>query len=786
MSDQTPEAAIEASEPSMEDILASIRKIIADDDAPESAAFDNRDLTTETDSIGNISDLVAVDDTASHNETFRNEDKTIDPGVEHFVQDDVSARGSDLDTTLDDSVAADGIMNDLMMEMPSAVPDDGEAVIDLELDTISEVSNDTDLAASTMLSSTAPNPVSLPAVETALAKDDEFVDLVNYDLETEFSETVDLEIPTPQPNEALSKQSDVQELITPFAAISPLADEGGLGLGLDETGAITSIDDELSALLDTSLTLEDENTAADSQSQDAQGLAQSEEGGLTDLDLTDDTSLDLDLAAMLDGDNLQNDVAEDGAIEDILEDADGFDANLADIDLLDDAPQADIVSLDNDFDLNLDDELESLDEDIQLVSPEADLTQADETFALEAIDPEDAALTEFTTDALTSNAFTSDEAGLAGALSEDVPSEEDADLLLVKSLMADLADYNTDGEDAQAEFEQNSAAEMPNDEDLDMSSDLDDMDALSQIDDEILELETETDISSDESLSEIADITDADETDILDEILEMTLEDELLSETDLDITTLDDVAELELENIAENADLDGLNIDVTHFDEAGLNISNPAPTGLSLSDIAAAADADANAIGDTAAMGAGLAGVGAAVLGASGAAIAAGRDTLEEDNVEQRLSKLLDGADTDIPEDETFDLENFAINDEMDGKTDDISEILTIPSSEQATTVPESLNELEAKEEITDMPRAAARNTDVIMDDVTETATASVFAELNQVVEEKAIVAERGDRVGDLVMEALRPMLKEWLDTNLKGIVERAVTKEVKRISSGK
>ncbi len=786
MSDQTPEAAIDASEPSMEDILASIRKIIADDDAPESAAFDNRDLTTETDSIGNISDLVAVDDTASHNETFRNEDKTIDPGVEHFVQDDVSARGSDLDTTLDDSVAADGIMNDLMMEMPSAVPDDGEAVIDLELDTISEVSNDTDLAASTMLSSTAPNPVSLPAVETALAKDDEFVDLVNYDLETEFSETVDLEIPTPQPNEALSKQSDVQELITPFAAISPLADEGGLGLGLDETGAITSIDDELSALLDTSLTLEDENTAADSQSQDAQGLAQSEEGGLTDLDLTDDTSLDLDLAAMLDGDNLQNDVAEDGAIEDILEDADGFDANLADIDLLDDAPQADIVSLDNDFDLNLDDELESLDEDIQLVSPEADLTQADETSALEAIDPEDAALTEFTTDALTSNAFTSDEAGLAGALSEDVPSEEDADLLLVKSLMADLADYNTDGEDAQAEFEQNSAAEMPNDEDLDMSSDLDDMDALSQIDDEILELETETDISSDESLSEIADITDADETDILDEILEMTLEDELLSETDLDITTLDDVAELELENIAENADLDGLNIDVTHFDEAGLNISNPAPAGLSLSDIAAAADADANAIGDTAAMGAGLAGVGAAVLGASGAAIAAGRDTLEEDNVEQRLSKLLDGADTDIPEDETFDLENFAINDEMDGKTDDISEILTIPSSEQATTVPESLNELEAKEEITDMPRAAARNTDVIMDDVTETATASVFAELNQVVEEKAIVAERGDRVGDLVMEALRPMLKEWLDTNLKGIVERAVTKEVKRISSGK
>ena len=82
------------------------------------------------------------------------------------------------------------------------------------------------------------------------------------------------------------------------------------------------------------------------------------------------------------------------------------------------------------------------------------------------------------------------------------------------------------------------------------------------------------------------------------------------------------------------------------------------------------------------------------------------------------------------------------------------------------------------------MPRASKKDT--IIDEVTETATADVFSSLNKVVEEKAVVAERGDRIGDLVMEALRPMLKDWLDANLKGIVERAVTKEVKRISSGK
>ena len=82
------------------------------------------------------------------------------------------------------------------------------------------------------------------------------------------------------------------------------------------------------------------------------------------------------------------------------------------------------------------------------------------------------------------------------------------------------------------------------------------------------------------------------------------------------------------------------------------------------------------------------------------------------------------------------------------------------------------------------MPRAAKK--DAIIDEVTESATADVFSSLNKVVEEKAVVAERGDRIGDLVTDALRPMLKEWLDENLKSIVERAVTKEVKRISSGK
>ncbi|MGB6230930.1 MAG: DUF2497 domain-containing protein [Litorimonas sp.] len=79
-----------------------------------------------------------------------------------------------------------------------------------------------------------------------------------------------------------------------------------------------------------------------------------------------------------------------------------------------------------------------------------------------------------------------------------------------------------------------------------------------------------------------------------------------------------------------------------------------------------------------------------------------------------------------------------------------------------------------------------AVRSDAILDDVTEEAAMSAFAELNTVVEEKAVFNERGPRIGDLVQEALKPMLKEWLDANLKGIVERAVAKEVKRIATGK
>ena len=46
-----------------------------------------------------------------------------------------------------------------------------------------------------------------------------------------------------------------------------------------------------------------------------------------------------------------------------------------------------------------------------------------------------------------------------------------------------------------------------------------------------------------------------------------------------------------------------------------------------------------------------------------------------------------------------------------------------------------------------------------------------------------AAIPAGGRTMEEVVMEALRPMLKQWLDTNLPGMVEAMVAKEISRIT---
>ena len=265
---------------------------------------------------------------------------------------------------------------------------------------------------------------------------------------------------------------------------------------------------------------------------------------------------------------------------------------------------------------------------------------------------------------------------------------------------------------------------------------------------------TETPLHDDAELVESAaessmldenDESEASSDDILDEILSVTIDDEAKLSEEIAIPEI-----------------------------PASSVEDTPSESLSLKDIAAAAEADADAQTSESGMSASVvAGLGAAAIGGV-AAVTAQDDSLD---IDPQDSEAVENTEDDV--DATLsELDNLLAEDSSAETVEDL-----IPESASSAS-PEPETPEHTIEEIPEMPRA--KKSEAIIDEVTETATAGAFASLNQVVEEKATVADRGDRIGDLVMEAMQPMLKEWLDANLKGIVERAVTKEVKRISSRK
>ena len=61
-------------------------------------------------------------------------------------------------------------------------------------------------------------------------------------------------------------------------------------------------------------------------------------------------------------------------------------------------------------------------------------------------------------------------------------------------------------------------------------------------------------------------------------------------------------------------------------------------------------------------------------------------------------------------------------------------------------------------------------------------AAAATFGQLTSTI----LMPAEGRTLEDVVREMLRPMLQQWLDTNLPGIVQEAVQAEVERISRGR
>jgi len=82
-------------------------------------------------------------------------------------------------------------------------------------------------------------------------------------------------------------------------------------------------------------------------------------------------------------------------------------------------------------------------------------------------------------------------------------------------------------------------------------------------------------------------------------------------------------------------------------------------------------------------------------------------------------------------------------------------------------------------------PAAALPVSELVAPAAAAAAAASVGELVRAVTQERGSAISRGGpTIEDVVREQVRPMLKEWLDNHLPGIVERAVRAEIERVVS--
>jgi hypothetical protein len=77
-------------------------------------------------------------------------------------------------------------------------------------------------------------------------------------------------------------------------------------------------------------------------------------------------------------------------------------------------------------------------------------------------------------------------------------------------------------------------------------------------------------------------------------------------------------------------------------------------------------------------------------------------------------------------------------------------------------------------------PMTQAMTQDELLSPASTAAVSAAFGSLAS-----TILSENARTLEDLVQEMMRPMLKDWLDENLPGLVERMVRAEIERVSRG-
>lgn len=113
-----------------------------------------------------------------------------------------------------------------------------------------------------------------------------------------------------------------------------------------------------------------------------------------------------------------------------------------------------------------------------------------------------------------------------------------------------------------------------------------------------------------------------------------------------------------------------------------------------------------------------------------------------------------------------------------DGRAAEAEDILDLQEQEDRAAVASAEEAPEAGELVSEASADAARQSlEALAAAVTPAAAAAPAA---------TAPAVNGRTMEDVVLDALRPMLKDWLDTNLPPLVETMVAKEIGRITGRK
>ena len=152
------------------------------------------------------------------------------------------------------------------------------------------------------------------------------------------------------------------------------------------------------------------------------------------------------------------------------------------------------------------------------------------------------------------------------------------------------------------------------------------------------------------------------------------------------------------------------------------------------------------------------------------------RRIISEDNepVAPETKKPAEGDDSDA-DGEVLELTQMV---REDGTTVDISEEPVESDDDKAT--PKVTDAEKPKETPADESRLVGGNA--------ADASVKALSELNRAAEaaEPKLVSPtiggQGRTIEDMVMESLKPMLRDWLDTNLPTLVEKLVEKEIRRL----